>query len=96
MAVLAVLAVLAWCGKCQVASHFKLWSQAACFVDSLEKVVSLLGAVLGIPLAYIIPLIIHLRLAKDSPLWVRCVNWLVMGIGVVLAIVCAYVTILIW
>ena len=62
-------------------------------VTVLDKVVALLGAVLGVPLGYCVPLVIHMRLVDDSTALVRVVNALALALGVVMALVCSFVTI---
>jgi len=64
-------------------------------VDMLDKIVSLLGAFLGIPLAFIFPFLIHLRLV-DSSTWVKMANTVCAGIGVCLALTCSAITLATW
>lgn len=65
-------------------------------VDKLDKMVSLLGALFGVPLALIIPSSIHLKLCTDSPDWVKRINTLVIVLGVFFATTCSLIVIATW
>lgn len=69
---------------------------AVCTMDSLDKVVSLMGSLLGCPIAFIMPPLIHSSLATDitpSRLW--C-NRIVAGLGVVAMVLASVTTLLTW
>eukprot|EP00622_Pseudochattonella_farcimen_P003628 FR738843.1.p1 GENE.FR738843.1~~FR738843.1.p1 ORF type:complete len:106 (+),score=10.27 FR738843.1:24-320(+) len=65
-------------------------------VKSLEHIVSLLGAALGIPLGFIFPLMVHLKVVKDSSWMVKAINYLFIAIATGLSLVCCAVTITHW
>jgi proton-coupled amino acid transporter len=64
--------------------------------NSLTKMLSLLGAFLGIPLAYIFPSLIHLRLVPNSPSSVKRANVGVVALGVTFSLMCTVITIATW
>ena len=64
--------------------------------NSLTKILSLLGAFLGIPLAYVFPILIHLNVVPDSPALVKHANWAVVIFGLVLCFVCSAITLASW
>lgn len=59
-------------------------------VDVLDVVVSIIGALFGIPLIFIFPNAIHLKVAKDRPLSLQLVDGAAVTIGCVLVLVCCY------
>lgn len=63
---------------------------------NLTKILSLLGALLGIPLAYVFPSIIHLALMEDTKHYIRIINWCVVVLGVALCVACSTITFLTW
>lgn len=65
-------------------------------VHSLDKLVALIGGLLGIPLAFIYPMAIHLKLVPDAPLHKRRFNRVGIAIGAVLSVACTAVTIATW
>ena len=65
-------------------------------VESLDKLVALIGGCLGIPLAFIFPLAIHLRVVDDASRATRMLNRVAMGVGLVLCLACTGVTIATW
>jgi len=69
---------------------------AICMVDSLARVVSLLGALLGIPLGFIIPLIIHLKLVPESSPLTKLFNWTALLLGLGMSITCTAITLKTW
>jgi len=61
-------------------------------IDHLALFVSLIGSLLGIPLAFIFPSFIHCRLSQyQSPLVTRT-NYVVIGIGVLLCVISTGIT----
>ncbi|KAJ8600083.1 hypothetical protein CTAYLR_001901 [Chrysophaeum taylorii] len=65
-------------------------------VHSLDKLVALVGGLLGIPLAFVYPLAIHLQLVPEAPRIIRLTNIIFILIGLGLAIACTGVTIATW
>ena len=65
-------------------------------VDNLDKLVALVGGFLGIPLAFVYPLAIHLRLVPDAPRATQLLNRVCIVVGVVLAVMCSAVTVATW
>lgn len=64
--------------------------------NSLTKILSLLGALLGIPLAYVFPSLIHLRMVPDSPVEVKRANFAVAALGVAFSVGCSVITLVTW
>jgi len=69
---------------------------AVAVVSSLDKLVALIGGCLGIPLAFVFPLAIHLKLMPDAPRAVRRFNKVAMAVGITLAVACSGVTLATW
>ena len=69
---------------------------AICAIDYLGNVVSILGSLFGIPLALIIPPLMHNILITDSPNSTRYMNNGSMVIGFVAMIVASITTIISW
>ena len=65
-------------------------------VHSLDKLVALIGGFLGIPLAFVYPLAIHLKLVPDASDAAKAVNRVAMTCGVLLALACSGVTVATW
>ena len=65
-------------------------------VRRLDKIVALVGGFLGIPLAFVYPLAVHLRLVPNAPARTRALSVVAMGVGAVLGLVCSAVTLLTW
>jgi amino acid permease len=55
-------------------------------VDKLDKIVSLLGSLFGVPLGCIFPSFIHMQLSEDQSPWMRYVNMGVVVLGTVLCL----------
>jgi len=66
-------------------------------MDSLDKVVSLMGSLLGCPIAFVFPPLIQLKLMSEelSP-GRKALNYFVMGLGLVAMILASVTTILTW
>jgi len=70
---------------------------AALAMESLDKVVSLMGSLLGCPIAFIFPPLIHNRLLKSNLLRTRRnVNYAVASLGVIAMVMASATTILAW
>ena len=72
---------------------------AVCTMDSLDKVVSLMGSLLGCPIAFVFPPLIHSSLVgRANKLSTRrkYLNYLVAGLGVVAMILASAVTLMTW
>ena len=65
-------------------------------VRRLDKIVALVGGFLGIPLAFVYPLAVHLRLVPNAPARTRLLSVVAMGVGAVLGLACSAVTVLTW
>jgi len=70
---------------------------AVCTMDSLDKVVSLMGSLLGCPIAFVFPPLIHSQLAgselSTARLWG---NRIVAVLGVVAMVLASITTLLTW
>uniref|UniRef100_A0A7S2WLB3 Amino acid transporter transmembrane domain-containing protein n=1 Tax=Rhizochromulina marina TaxID=1034831 RepID=A0A7S2WLB3_9STRA len=64
-------------------------------VNMLDKIVSLLGAFLGIPLAFIFPFLIHFRLVEGSR-WDKALDCGCATVGICLALTCSAITLATW
>lgn len=62
----------------------------------LGNVVSLLGSLVGIPIALIYPPLMHNRLVKDSSRMTKVLNVVLSGVGVFAAAAASYTTIASW
>jgi len=70
---------------------------AATCMNDLDKVVSLMGSLLGCPLAFVVPPLIHNRLGKSRiGKWRRVGNWIVAGLGVAAMAVSSVATVMKW
>ena len=65
-------------------------------IDYLGNVVSLIGSLVGMPLALIYPPIMHNILVKDSSSMVRGMNYFVSAVGVMVTMATSYATIVNW
>ena len=65
-------------------------------VNDLDKLVALLGGLLGIPLAMIYPVAIHYKLIKDAPPRFRFLDRLCLVVGIALALISTAITIATW
>lgn len=70
---------------------------AMCTMDSLDKVVSLMGSLLGCPIAFVFPPMIQLHLMQNELSSTRrAVNYCVVGGGVVAMVLASATTLLTW
>jgi proton-coupled amino acid transporter len=69
---------------------------AYCSIDYLGNVVSLLGSLVGIPIALIFPPLMHNALVKDSTRATRALNYLVASLGLVAMGTASFTTITSW
>ena len=69
---------------------------AICTMDSLDKVVSLMGSLLGCPIAFVFPPVIHLKLDPSLSKTRRRCNLLVAGLGVCAMALASTTTLLTW
>lgn len=69
---------------------------AICAIDYLGHVVSILGSLFGIPLALVIPPLMHNTLVPDSSMATRRMNYGVVVIGVTAMGVTSFATIVTW
>ena len=70
---------------------------AMCTMDSLDKVVSLMGSLLGCPIAFVFPPMIQLQLmTNDMSSTRRAVNYCVIAVGVVAMVLASATTLLTW
>jgi proton-coupled amino acid transporter len=65
-------------------------------IDYLGNVVSLLGSLVGMPIALVYPPLMHNILVKDAPLTARYMNYCVSGIGGFATVAASYATIVNW
>lgn len=65
-------------------------------IDYLGNVVSLLGSLVGIPIALIYPPLIHNKLVKDSSKTTRMMNYCLSMVGFFAALIASYTTIMSW
>mmetsp|Transcript_53355 Transcript_53355/g.79296 ORF Transcript_53355/g.79296 Transcript_53355/m.79296 type:complete len:486 (+) Transcript_53355:3-1460(+) len=65
-------------------------------IDNLGNVVSLLGSLLGVPIAFIVPPLIHNRLFRTAANSTKVMNNIVAGLGVVAMFVASLSTIVSW
>jgi proton-coupled amino acid transporter len=65
-------------------------------MDSLDKVVSLMGSLLGCPIAFIFPPLIQIQLMPEISATRRGCNYFVMFMGVVAMVLASVTTILTW
>lgn len=70
---------------------------AMCTMDSLDKVVSLMGSLLGCPIAFVFPPLIQLQLMKDDMSSSRrVINYVVIILGFVSMVLASITTLLTW
>jgi len=70
---------------------------AATTMDSLDKVVSLMGALLGCPIAFVVPPIIHTKLCGDGSSRLRLIcNKIVATAGVLAMVLASIATVVNW
>jgi len=69
---------------------------AAATMESLDKVVSLMGSLLGIPIAFVFPPLIHSRLDPSVSSTRKATNTIVAIIGIVAMIYSSITTIIAW
>lgn len=65
-------------------------------MESLDKVVSLMGGLLGCPLAFIFPPIIHNKIDKNLSVARKRENFVIAGIGFCAMVVATYTTLATW
>ena len=66
-------------------------------MNSLDKVVSLMGSLLGCPIAFVVPPMIHTQLTKETLTESRKrMNLLVTGGGVVAMVLASIATLVTW
>ena len=67
-------------------------------MESLGHVVSLVGSLLGLPIAFVFPPLIHNRLVEDPSKWTwgRFFNYLVAGLGLSGMVFATYTTLASW
>lgn len=69
---------------------------AVCTMDSLDKVVSLMGSLLGCPIAFIFPPLIHSKLDRNITATRLWTNRFVAAMGVVAMVLASTTTLLTW
>ena len=69
---------------------------AAATMDSLDKVVSLMGSLLGCPIAFVFPPLIHSKLDPTISPRRKMTNYIVAGLGLVAMIYSSITTIIVW
>lgn len=69
---------------------------AVCTMDSLDKVVSLMGSLLGCPIAFVFPPLIHSQLDKNISIERLWLNRLVALMGVGAMVIASITTLLTW
>jgi len=65
-------------------------------MESLDKVVSLMGSLLGCPIAFVFPPLIHIQLDPNLSPWRIRSNYAVAGLGFVSMVLASIVTIIEW
>jgi proton-coupled amino acid transporter len=65
-------------------------------IDYLGNVVSLLGSLVGMPIALVYPPLMHNIMVKDAPRSTRYMNYFVSGIGGFATVAASYATIVNW
>lgn len=65
-------------------------------MDSLDKVVSLMGSLLGCPIAFVVPPLIHSRLDANISPQRKFVNQIVAGLGILAMILASLATVITW
>jgi proton-coupled amino acid transporter len=69
---------------------------AVCTMDSLDKVVSLMGSLLGCPIAFVFPPLIHSQLDPNLSSGRRWANNITAFLGVVAMVLASTTTLLTW
>jgi proton-coupled amino acid transporter len=82
-----------WISSCLV---MLLAVVAACTMESLDKVVSLMGSLLGCPIAFVFPAIIHNQLDASLSTSRRWTNRVVASLGVVAMVLASITTLMTW
>eukprot|EP00539_Tryblionella_compressa_P020257 CAMPEP_0178861546 /NCGR_PEP_ID=MMETSP0747-20121128/2335_1 /TAXON_ID=913974 /ORGANISM="Nitzschia punctata, Strain CCMP561" /LENGTH=65 /DNA_ID=CAMNT_0020528075 /DNA_START=449 /DNA_END=646 /DNA_ORIENTATION=- len=65
-------------------------------MDSLDKVVSLMGSLLGCPLAFVFPPLIHNNLDKNISSGRMTANRIIAGLGVCAMVLASVTTLITW
>ncbi|KAL3905620.1 MAG: hypothetical protein SGILL_009604 [Bacillariaceae sp.] len=65
-------------------------------MESLDKVVSLMGSMLGCPLAFVFPPLIHSKLDPNLSEWRLRTNWMVAGLGFCAMMLASVTTLITW
>ncbi len=65
-------------------------------IDYLGNVVSLLGSLVGMPIALVYPPIMHNILVKNSSSTTKCMNYIVSTVGLIATVAASYATIANW
>ena len=65
-------------------------------MDSLDKVVSLMGSLLGCPIAFVFPPLIHAKLDPTIPPGRRIGNFIVAGLGICGMVLASITTLIAW
>lgn len=69
---------------------------AVCTMNSLDKVVSLMGSLLGCPIAFVFPPLIHSRLDPNVTPTKKVINYVVSGMGVLAMVAASFTTLAKW
>ncbi|KAG7354060.1 transmembrane amino acid transporter [Nitzschia inconspicua] len=69
---------------------------AVATMESLDKVVSLMGSLLGCPLAFVFPPLIHNSLDDNLNAGRRRFNWIIAGLGFCAMVLASFTTLLKW
>ena len=69
---------------------------AICAIDYLGNVVSILGSLFGIPLALVVPPLMHNALVTDSSKATKWLNYIVVAIGFMAMGAASFATIVSW
>jgi proton-coupled amino acid transporter len=87
-----------WCNRNFLVSllNIGLGIIAVIAIDYLGNVVSLLGSLVGMPIALVYPPIMHNVLVKQSSFTTRCMNYFVSGVGLIATVAASYATIANW
>ena len=73
-----------------------LCTLAISLIDSLSKLIGLVGCMLGVPLAFIFPSLISCFLDKNLSDLVKSVNYMVIGLGSITCVATSVITIINW
>ena len=69
---------------------------AICTMDSLDKVVSLMGSLLGCPIAFVFPPLIHAQLDPTLSPWKKLCDHIVSTLGICAMVLASITTLLTW